>query len=336
MTTRRGGTDTYFNGVALALSRLNTARPRTARPLAMRRPPTDSGDLAVAAAFRDDPTIVGVVGHTGSAQTMDAAPIYADLEHEGDHPVLAITPTATNPQVTRVTRWVFRVCPTDNDAARALARFAVDSMGAGTHRLAVVYRNDLFGRGFQHAFADEMGRLGRASSVIERDPYLSGLTEYDAYAARIVARKVDVLVVAGSAADAADIVRAIRRARGQVRVLGSDDVGALSQDSAAAREFRGLRYTSFFNPSNGSEFVEAYRRTFGVPPDQRAALAYDAATLLGLAEFAVGPDRRRIRDWVAAVGRTAPSVAGVTGQIRFSDSTGGDPVDKPITVGVIQ
>ena len=82
--------------------------------------------MEVAARFRDDRRVIGVVGHTGSAQTMDAAPIYGDVVNGGANGIVAITPTSTNPQVTRVSSWVFRVCPTDDDAARALARFALD------------------------------------------------------------------------------------------------------------------------------------------------------------------------------------------------------------------
>ena len=337
-TDHRG--DSYFNGVTLALSRLNAARSPGTHPLAMRRPKPGTPDVLMATTFRDDPAVIGVVGHTGSAGTMDAAPIYADLEDGGRRAILAISPTATNPQVTRTTRWVFRVCPTDDDAARALARYASDSLRAA--RVAVVFRDDLFGRGFTKALTDELTAHSPQTVVLERDPYLAGITEYDAYAARIVQRRADVLVVAGYSGDAADIIRAVRRAGGHPQVLGSDNVNGLSGDSATAREFRGVRYTAFFTgrASAGATaetmaFVDAYRRAFHEAPDQQAALAYDAATLIGLAEVAVGPNRRRIRDWVAQIGSGAPALSGVTGTIRFADG-GGDPVDKPVTIGVIQ
>src|SRR3712207_2907787 len=144
-------------------------------------PDSQPSQVAVAAAFRDDPTVVGVVGHTGSGQTLEAAPVYADVEDAGRRAVVAVTPTATNPAVTRSGDWVFRVCPTDDDAARALARFAADSVRA--KRVAIVYRNDLFGRGFTRVIAPELTRRG--VTVVERDPYLAGITEYAAYARRI-------------------------------------------------------------------------------------------------------------------------------------------------------
>src|SRR2546430_8349588 len=101
-------------------------------------PHKEPTEVGVAATFRDDASVIGVVGHTGSAQMMEAAPVYGDVATGGRHAVVAVTPTATNPEVTRVSNWVFRICPTDDDAARALAKFAADSLGA--RRVAVVYR----------------------------------------------------------------------------------------------------------------------------------------------------------------------------------------------------
>ena len=345
------GNSAYFRGVELAISHLNAQRPAGAHPIAM-RPPADSqpSQVAVAAAFRDDPEVVGVVGHTGSAQTMDAAPIYSDLANDGKNGIIAITPTATNPKVTLVGDWVFRVCPTDDDEATALARFAIDSVRA--HRVAIIYRNDLFGRGFTRTIVPQLERGG--ITVVERDPYLVGITEYDAYAARIARSDADAIVFAGGGSDAADMIRALRRFGAQLTVLGSDDVAAIATDAARlpsvpsknarskpitpTEEFRDVRFSAFYDPSlarttEERAFVDEYRRRFGETPAHQAALAYDAATLIGHATFAVAGDRRRIRDWVASIGRTAPSHRGITGEIRFDAN--GDAVGKPVLIGRI-
>ncbi|HSJ63248.1 MAG TPA: ABC transporter substrate-binding protein, partial [Gemmatimonadaceae bacterium] len=117
----------YFRGVQLAVDRLNAERGTGRPPFGMRKAPErQETQVAVAAFFRDAPEVIGVVGHTGSAQTLEASPIYADVEHGGKRAVIAITPTATNPAVTREGGWVYRVCPTDTDGARARARYAAD------------------------------------------------------------------------------------------------------------------------------------------------------------------------------------------------------------------
>jgi branched-chain amino acid transport system substrate-binding protein len=226
---------------------------------------------------------------------------------------------------------VFRVCPTDLDGARAIAAYAADSLRA--RRAAVIYRNDLFGRGYTRAFAPVFAEAG--GELVERDPYLAGITAFEAYALRIARHRVDALVVAGGATDAVEITRAIRAAGSRPHILGTDDLAALTTDSAAVRDYGDVRYTAFFvadraTTEAGRTFVGAYRARYGHSPDHRAALSYDAAMLIGLAALDVGPDRRRIRDRVAATGRDQPAHQGVTGEIRFDDE--GDVIGKTVLV----
>ena len=349
----------YFRGVELALQKLNAERPQSARPFGMRVPLlTQTSQVAIAARFRDDPAVVGVVGHTGSAQTLETAPVYSDVANNGKHAVVAVTPTATNPQVTRTSRWIFRVCPTDDDAARALARFAADSLHL--ERVAIVYRNDLFGRGFTRTIAPEL--TFERVAVAERDPYLAGITEYEAYATRIARSGVPAIVFAGGGVDAADLVRALHNESAHPVILGSDDVASildgvkltppvvtpkrrgkrmpppapLPPDDRAL--FRGVRYTAFYDArrpidAEAKHFAAEYTRRFGQAPPPQAALSYDAAILIGRAALAVGSDRKRVRDWIASVGTTTPPMRGITGNIRFDEN--GDAVGKPVLIGRI-
>lgn len=351
----------YFRGAQLALDKLNAERARKSAPLGMRMPPAvQTTQVAVAARFRDDPAVIGVVGHTGSAQTVEVAPIYADAANGGKHAVIAVTPTATNPEVTRVNRWIFRVCPTDDDGARALARFAIDSLHV--QRVAVVYRNDLFGRGFTRTITPELTKSN--VTIAERDPYLAGITEYQAYAARIARHGIEAVIFAGGGVDAADLVRALHDESAHPAILGTDDVASILDGAKALAPkiipgvrgrpkrstadpqatddrdlFRGVRFTAFYDPKRATDgdakqFAVEYARRFGAPPTPQAALAYDATMVIGRAELAVGPDRNRIRNWVAAIGTSLPAIHGVTGDIRFDDH--GDAVGKPVVIGTIE
>lgn len=325
----------FFNGARLAVATLNAERPAGTRPFAVAMPLEEQPtQVAVAAAFRDDPRVIAVVGHTGSAQTMEAAPVYADLEGGGRRALAAVSPTATNPAVTREGDWIFRVCPTDVDGARALARFALDS--ANARRVAVIYRNDLFGRGFSAALARELGAGG--ATVIERDPYLAGITDFRAYALRATRRGADAVVVAGGGPDAVEIIRTLRGAGSTARVLGSDDLASLNNADSTATEFRGTRFVTFYSASiaRGDEaaaFRAAYRAAHDAEPTHQAALAYDAAMVIGRAALAVGPDRRRVRDRIAITGTSAPPHEGVTGRIAFDAR--GDVVGKPVFIGEV-
>jgi branched-chain amino acid transport system substrate-binding protein len=319
-----------FEGVQLALDQLNSQRPDGSRPLAMRRAPADAKTvIEVAAAFRDDPTVIGVVGHTESAATISAAAVYADRENGGRRAIVAVSPTAGAPAVTRASEWVFRVCPTSSEQARALARYLADSLGI--KRAAVLYRNDASGTDVLRAFTAEFNTKGGV--VSERDPFTEDIVDFDAYARRILKTNTPSAVIAGNTTEERPFLRALRAAGKVPAVLGTNPPEA--GDSASQSDLRGMRFVQLFSASHpptaeGARFVQAFRQRTKHEADRWGALGYDAAMLIGLAAQATGGDRHAIREWIAGVGRKHPAYSGVTGSIAFDDNR--DPVNKLVRV----
>jgi branched-chain amino acid transport system substrate-binding protein len=316
-------------GVELAVARLNEQRPQGAPPFVIRTVP-QSLELAtqIAATLRDDPDVIGVVGHNDSRSTLEAAPVYEDAEHGGADAVVAISPVSTSIQLSGRSRWVFRVCPNDTVNSRAAARFALDSLHSS--RAAMMYRNDAFGRGWSHAFAERYEAAG--GSLVVSAPHLPKMEDWDAYAGVIRKRAPDLVLFPGNAADAEMLIRALRAQGSEPRMIGGDGFSTMEEHAA---EFAGIYYVSFFLPARppndaAREFVAEFERRYHAPPDQRAALAYDAAMLIGRAVMAVGPDRGKVRDWVEGVGTTRPAVTGVTGPIAFDANH--DVVGKPVII----
>lgn len=321
-----------FHGVQLALDELNARRPAGAPVLAMRRAPSDARThLDVASAFVRDSSVVGVVGHTESEPTIEAAAIYEDRAGGGRRALVAISPTANGTMVTRLNDWVFRVCPVGTRQAEALARYAMDSLGLT--RFAVFYRNDASGKDFTRAFADEVIRSG--GTVVERDPFVEAFPEFDAYAIRMSRRTVQAVGFVGNIAEARKALDALHAAGSSPVMLSTNVPGAA--DTAMRRAFRGVRYASLYDGNDPSDtaayrFRKDFERVVGTTPDQWGALAYDAAMLIGRAVHDGGAERRHVRDWVASVGRGRPAFEGVTGTIRFDEH--GDPV-KRVRVGMV-
>jgi len=323
-----------YRGAQLALDDLNARRPEGAPVLALRRAPTEvRSHVELASAFVADSSVVAVVGHTESEPTLDAAAIYEDRARGGRRAMAAVSPTANGTMVTRVNDWVFRVCPVVTRQAEALARYAADSLHLA--RVAVVYRNDASGKDFARAFAAEFARLG--GEVVERDPFVEDFPEFEAFAIRMTRRGVHGVVVSGNAPDARRLIRALRAAGGRQAILATNPPAAA--DTAAVRDFAGARYVSLFAPrthasvaadSAAVRFTAAFARANGAAPDHWGALAYDAATLIGRAVQEVGPDRTRVRDWIAATGTARAAHEGVTGRIAFDAA--GDPVAKQVLV----
>ena len=330
----RPGMAAVERGVALAAAALNAepaARARGVRFVVRHTPRGVTGAVAAAERLRDDPTVIGIVGDAESGRTLDALPVIEDAEHGGARALAAVTPTATSPSLAGRSPWLFRLSPDDEAASRAVAAYVADSLGA--RRAAVVYRNDSYGRDWATAFARSFARRGGA--LVVRDPYLAGVTEWPVYARYLAARRPDVVLFPGDAADAAALLRALRAAGNRTPVVGGDALAPLADSARADARLAGTRFATPFSADAASrpdapgaarafvaqQFIADYVARYGERPGVRAAMAYEAALLLGRAAVAVdlaAPDRRRrVRDWLARLGHGAPPVAGVAGPIAF-------------------
>lgn len=300
-------------GVEMAVARLNEQtgglRFRVQLPDSSAR-----SAVRVAQLLRDDPGVIAVVGHPESGNTLEAIPIYADAEHDGLDGVVAISPTSSSPRLSGISPWFFRVSPSDADAARVTAQWVLDSLGAS--RAAIVYRNDSYGRDWARTFGDVFVRGGGA--VVMRDPYLTGVVEWDAYASHLATLRPDVLLFPGDGDDALALMQALRARGISIPFIGGDGTETMKQHTEAA----GARYVSFFEEQRASSkeaqyFLPTYRARFQRAPDMFAALSYDAAIVVGRTVINGARTRSALRLALERVGNGAPSVDGVAGRIAF-------------------
>jgi branched-chain amino acid transport system substrate-binding protein len=331
LNPQRAGMQSIYNGVELAVAQLNAkygGKLGGAKFQMVKGAADVSDPVRIADTFRNNPTVVGVVGHPESGTTLAAIDEYADTKNAGRNGVVTISPTGTSPALSGANRWLFRVCPSDVQSSRAVARFLLDSLKA--RRASIIYRNDSYGKDWAKSFTDAY-KQGNGV-VVQRDPYLQGATAWDAYAGYLKVLKPDVLLFPGSQEDALVALRAMRAAGVTTPLIGGDATSGLEDN---ASEFPDVRYTAFFlarraTSTEAREFIDAYTRKYKEAPDQRAALAYDAAMLIGRGAAEVGPDRTKIRDYVESIGNGRPPMAGVAGPLAFDDKH--DPVNKPVVI----
>ncbi len=283
--------------------------------------------IAVAALLRDDPAVVAVVGHLTSGTTIAAADIY----NGGTSPVVEISPSASNPDLTGIGRYTFRVCATDLAHGAKLARYAFQALGA--RNAAVLYLNDDYGRGILGTFTDEFRRLG--GIVDQRDPYVASTTDFSPYLERIQrSGRAQVLMIAGDRAGAAAILRQARGRGITLPVMGGDALTGIQGEGAIAE---GVYLTSNYLPdqtgAKNAAFLRAYAAANGGEvPDHRGAGAYDAIYLIAQVIERGGVSRDAIREALAAVDDAHP-FEGVTGRIAFDAR--GDVPEKGVVVGVV-
>ena len=322
------GYDNVVRGVELAVERLNETGQIRFR---VRLPAKDaSSAVSVAQALQRDASVIGVVGHPQSGQSLEALPVYVDGANDGANAVVMVSPTASSPRLTGISPWFFRLAPSDDAAARFVARWTLDSLGA--RRAAVIYRNDSYGRDWSSTFATAF-KAG-AGIIVARDPYLPGITEWEAYAGMLARLRPDVLLFPGDAGDAVELLRALEAEGVKLAFVGGDGTGAM----AAAPEAQGARYVAFFSPdratsAEGESFLNRYRARFREDPDMFAALSYDAALAIGKSVVGGARTRSAVRDAIERLGNGTPAIDGAGGSIAFGQNH--DAAGRTVAVTMI-
>ena len=301
-------------GIELAMSEINSRGGVKGRPLhVVMQDDEGRGERAaeIAAEFVNTPELVAVVGHVNSGAMVAASRVY-------DGALAAVATTATSPELTGISPWVFRVISSDSANGIALAKFASQ---LGYRRAAILYENNSYGRGLAGAFQRNF-----AGEVVTIDPIPDGVSDLEPFVSYYVRQKVDIVFSAGTDASGVALLREARRQNYHATFLGGDGWTGVTSDTAAAEGvYVGAPFSAEDQRPEAQRFVRAFRQKYGQVPDGNAALAYDATMLVAEAIRTVGPDRRAIRDYLSDLDeRTA--FHGVTGTIRFQPD--GDPVGK--------
>ncbi len=266
-----------------------------------------------------------VVALVGLNLSRNAIPVANVAEQAG---IPMITPTATNPDVTRGKRFAFRVAFTDDFQGRAMAHFAREDLAAQT--AAVLYDvasayNQNIATVFRDAFEENGGR------VVAFEAYTTGEQDFGDPLARMHPLRPDVLLLPNYVDEVPSQVAQARQRGLTATILGSD---AWDEDVFAGQPlFEGSFFTDTWHPDVSNEpaqaFIEAYRQAYDQRPGGAAALTYDAFGLLFEAiETQASFDGEQIRE---ALGGTE-NYRGVTGLISYRGS--GDPVKSAVIIQI--
>jgi branched-chain amino acid transport system substrate-binding protein len=319
------------HGAELAVDQINARGGLRGRHVQLRiEDDSGSDDAAVrsAQALYDDADVVAVVGHLTSGASIAAAQVYGG----GPDPVVMISPSASNPDLSGLSPYVFRLCPSDLTYDAALARFARQGMGA--RRAGIIFVSNGYGRGVRKTFATDFVKLG--GTVVEEDPYIPSVLSLEPYLQRMRRAGIDVLVLATERSGAELALRQMRSLGVHWLVLGGDALAGIEGAGALAEGVRlPSAYLSDAPGERNAAFVAEYGRAHpGEHPDHRGAAAYDAVNLIARAIQARGTDRRAVRDYIAQVGHGVPAIEGVTGTVRFDSA--GDAPSRNVVIGVVR
>ncbi len=263
--------------------------------------------------FATEKDLIAVIGHSDSASTLSAASFYNQKK------IPQIVTIATNPAITNIGDWTYRLCLSDAAQGPALAEYAVNDWGK--RRIAVFYVNDDYGRGLAEMFEKQVGELGGeiVASVMHRniladddkELILSVLKNFKQ------SKEPDLIVLFQRTRVAEWMLAAIREEQLSSSILGGDSLGPLDFAKAKPELMEAVRVSQFFQPRSddayASAFVENYRAFAGKDPDYGHAFAYDAIYLLRDAALHGGSSRVGVKSYLDKLIREKTKGAGVAG-----------------------
>jgi branched-chain amino acid transport system substrate-binding protein len=250
--------------------------------------------------------IVALLGEVASSRSLEAAPIA-----QGAH-IPMVSPSSTNPKVTQIGPYIFRVCFIDPFQGAVLAKFAINSLHA--RRIGVLSSvSSAYSVGLTKYFAEPYAAAGGMIAIEQK--YSEGDKDFKAQLTAIRAAGVEAIFVPGYYTEVALIAKQARELGLTIPLFGGDGWEAPQLLEIGGTAVEGCFYSTHYSPENPApmvqEFVKAFQaRWGGETPDAMAALGYDSAlVLVDAIKRAGSTDGARIRDALAAT----RDFAGVTG-----------------------
>lgn len=272
------------NGIELAMAQANARGGVKGRPLTLRVYDDQSLPDGAARATR---RLVGdrvslIIGEAASASSLAMAPIAQDAG------VPMLTPASTNPAVTAQGDYVFRACFSDTFQGLVMARYAYRTLKL--RRIAVmVEAPSAYSEGLGLEFTRHFTELG--GEIIGSATYRKGDDDFRAQLSSLASHRPEALYLPGYVREVVVIARQARELGLTVPFLGGDAWDSEKLFETGAGWIEGSFLTNHYAADDPAarDFVIAYQQAFGVVPDARAALGYDAVRL-ALDAMARAPD----------------------------------------------
>ncbi len=255
----------------------------------------------------DRDRVLTVLGDAASTPTL-AAGAYAEKAK-----VPLVSGSATNVEVTRNKRYVFRVCFTDDKQGLAAAKFARDTLKA--QKAAVIFvTGNKYSEGLQSIFTTEFEKSG--GKVVEKVTFQAEETNVLAFLTKIKDAGPDIIFAPVYPSDVAKIGPTKLKIGLATPLLGTDGWdGPATRAKGVIESIEGCYFTDLFAVeavAAAKPFAEKYKGKFGGKnPSSLVAGGYDCLKLVcdAIKRAGANPTSEQVRD---AIEQTK-GFSGVTG-----------------------
>ena len=300
------------NGIKMALEEINSAGGINGKQIRLityddKGEAREAGSAVTRLITRDG--VVAVLGEVASSLSLAGAPI---CQENG---VPMITPSSTNPEVTKKGDKIFRVCFIDPFQGWVCAKFAREKIKAA--KAAILYdQASAYSVGLREEFEKAFTQMG--GQITAAETYTAGDQDFSAQLTTIGSSQPDVVFIPGYYTDVGSIAIQARKLGITVPLLGGDGWDSSKLGQIGGKAIDGSFYSNHYSHQDPSprvqEFIKKYDEKFGETPDGLAALGYDAARILA---EALKRAKSLSGDDIAAELASTKDFDGVTGKISI-------------------
>jgi branched-chain amino acid transport system substrate-binding protein len=250
-----------------------------------------------------------ILGEVASSLSLQGGPIAQRRK------IPMVSPSSTNPKVTQIGDYVFRVCYIDPFQGKVMAIFARKTLKLDKVAILKDVKNDYslgLAEAFRKAFVSDGG------SIVIEQSYSEGDTDFSAQLTAIKSSGAQAIWLPGYYAEVGAIARTAARLGVKVPLLGGDGWDAPELFTIGGEALNGAYFSNHFAPDQASpmaqKFVADFKAKYGQEPTGLGALGYDGVMVIADAIKRAGKaEPAAIRDALAST----KDLETVTGKITM-------------------
>lgn len=301
------------NGIELAKDEINKAGGIGGRQIELviedDKGLPDQAAAAVAKLISQN-QVHAVLGEATAQSSLKAAP----KAQEAKVPMINLSAAAQN--VTQAGDYIFSIAVSDSVQGEQMAKYAANNIKAKTAAILFEENSD-YSRGLAESFEGNFSKLG--GQVTGKQSYAPTAQDFKGQLTTLNSANPEVIYIPGLYKQAGVIAKEAKELGIKAILLGADGWNDPQLFQLGGDALDGSYITGHYSADDPTQmvrdFTSAYKKSYGNPPDQAAALAYDAMKVLADALKRAGTsDGTKLRDALAQTVK----LAGVTGLITIN------------------
>ncbi|HEY5534976.1 MAG TPA: ABC transporter substrate-binding protein [Ignavibacteria bacterium] len=220
--------------------------------------------------------VVALIGEVASSRSKAAAPICQTNK------IPMISPASTNPEVTLIGDYIFRVCFIDPFQATVMSKFALNSMKVKRVALLIDQKN-AYSTGLAENFKKVFKELG--GEIVGEQKYQAGDKDFKSQLTALKSTNPEAIFLPGYYTDVGLIAIQAREIGLSIPLFGGDGWESEKLTEGKAKDaLEGCFFSTHVSAEDPNpkvqEFIKKYREKYKSEPDAMSFLSYDAGLLL--------------------------------------------------------